>query len=73
MAKEKNYNPLQAQQKADKARALKKGKRDPNSFMNSSQLCGVASNTVFAQAVPKHKRGKTKSSQGATRNASRDK
>lgn len=26
MPKEKNYNPVQAQRKADKAKALKKGK-----------------------------------------------
>lgn len=26
MPKEKNYNPVQAQRKADKARAIKKGK-----------------------------------------------
>lgn len=27
MPKEKNYNPVQAQRKADKAREIKKGKR----------------------------------------------
>lgn len=29
MNKERNYNPVQAQRKADKAKAIKKGKRDP--------------------------------------------
>jgi len=29
MAKEKNYNPVQAQHKADKARAIKKGTEKP--------------------------------------------
>lgn len=30
MPKEKNYNPVQAQRKADKAKALKKGKTNPD-------------------------------------------
>ena len=29
MNKERNYNPVQAQRKADKAKAIKKGKCDP--------------------------------------------
>jgi hypothetical protein len=31
MAKERNYNPVQAQRKADKAKAIKKGNRRPPS------------------------------------------
>lgn len=29
MNKERNYNPVQAQRKADKAKAIKKGECDP--------------------------------------------
>ncbi|KKA29811.1 hypothetical protein TD95_003100 [Thielaviopsis punctulata] len=34
MAKEKNYNPMQAQRKADKAKAIKKGKADVQARRN---------------------------------------
>lgn len=35
MPKEKNYNPVQAQRKADKAREIKKG-TSANLFLNSA-------------------------------------
>jgi hypothetical protein len=34
MPKEKNYNPVQAQRKADKAKALKKGKHERQERLN---------------------------------------
>jgi hypothetical protein len=38
MPKEKNYNPVQAQRKADKAKALKKGERNAKCLKYTSNI-----------------------------------
>jgi hypothetical protein len=40
MAKERNYNPVQAQRKADKAKQIKKGAYLPTILHPSSQRAG---------------------------------
>lgn len=38
MNKERNYNPVQAQRKADKAKAVKKGKSTPSAHLPAGRL-----------------------------------
>ncbi|KAH6607167.1 hypothetical protein Trco_003480 [Trichoderma cornu-damae] len=42
MPKEKNYNPVQAQRKADKAREIKKGKKHGRNFVLTEPVAGKA-------------------------------
>ena len=66
MPKERNYNPVQAQRKADKAKAIKKG-----IFRRFAIGALRSANTLLPQAKQSSKGGATRNSRSAIPTASR--
>jgi hypothetical protein len=66
MPKERNYNPVQAQRKAEKAKAAKKGIRRRNAMLIVAPFPRQSSADIGRpQASPSSKHGATRSSPGA--------